>query len=193
MKGFRKFATPIATLLMICLLAVGCKTGTETESKKADKDKDYEIKLGYYNCDHMTAAVVAKDAGIFDKYDLKVKLTGNGQVPEAMAAGKMDVGYIGHEGLVRAREKGSPIFIAAGNHEGGSFYLIASNKIKDAKDLVGKTVALGADIEKTDSYWHRLCYYSGLPVEGKNYANYDMEIKDKFLALKTGQLDGYIT
>ena len=43
----------------------------------------------------MIAAPIGEAEGIYKKHNLKVKLTGNGKVPEAMAAGKMDAGYIG--------------------------------------------------------------------------------------------------
>lgn len=167
-------------------------TGTETGGE-AEVTDDYVVKLGYYNCDHMLGAVVAKDAGIFDEMGLKVEVTGNGNVPQAMAAGQMDVGYIGTEGLIKAREKGSPIFVAACNHTGGSYYLVASNEIKTKEDLVGKELGLAPDIDTTDAYWVRIAVNTGVPVEASNYKPYAMEIKDQFLALKAGQIDGYVT
>jgi NitT/TauT family transport system substrate-binding protein len=166
------------------------------ESGQKPGDKDYVVKLGYYNCDHMTAAPVAKDAGIFEELGLKVLVTGNGQVPEAMAAGQMDVGYIGFERMVRSFLKGAPLFMAAQNHLGGSFYLVVKQGINDPKELVGKKLALhksGPTPEKITSEWVSFTRASGIPVEGKNYELFDMADKDQFLALKLGQLDGYLT
>ncbi len=193
-----RFGRVIALLLAVVLIAgmvAGCAvedttTGETTEEEAVD---DYTVKLGYYNCDHMLASVVANDAGIFEEMGLDVELTGNGNVPEAMAAGQMDVGYIGTEGLIKAREKGSPIFVAACNHVGGSFYLVASNDIKTKEDLVGKELGLAPDIDKTDAYWVRIAKNTGIPVEASNYQPYAMEIKDQFLALTAGQIDGYVT
>lgn len=159
-------------------------------------DKDYVVKLGYYNCDHMTAAPIAKDAGIFEELGLKVEVTGNGQVPQAMAAGQMDVGYIGVERMVRAQVKGSPIFIAAQNHLGGSMYIVVRQGINNPKELVGKKLAIhksGSTPEKFSGEWLRFATSSGIPVEGKNYELFDMADKDQFLALKLGKLDGYLT
>lgn len=93
---------------------------------QAKDDRDYVIKLGYYNCDHMTAAPVAYDSGIFERLGLKVDITGTGQVPEAMAAAKMDVGYIGFVGMLQAIEKGSPMVTVANNHKGGSKYIVVA-------------------------------------------------------------------
>lgn len=184
----------LAGVLLLLPLVAGCAAdeGTETTETTEEVD-DYTVKLGYYNCDHMLGAVVAKDAGIFDELGLKVEVSGNGNVPEAMAAGQMDVGYIGTEGLIKAQEKGSPIHVAACNHTGGSFYLVASNEIKTKEDLVGKELGLAPDIDKTDAYWVRIAKNTGIPVEASNYKPYAMEIKDQFLALTAGQIDGYVT
>jgi len=194
-KKMTKTMILLAMVTLMTALLVGCggsKQTTSTTTSAPDKDKDYVVNLGYYNCDHMTAACIAKDAGIFNELGLKVNVTGNGKVPEAMAAGAMDVGYIGTEGLMRAYLKGSPIFVAANNHLGGSYYLVASNSILNAKGLVGKKVALGADVEKNDSSWIRMATEAGIPIESKNYENFDMADKDEFLSMKAGKLDGYL-
>jgi len=182
------------SFVLIAVLTISPALAQESGPKP--EDKDYVVKLGYYNCDHMTAAVVAKDAGIFEELGLKVLVTGNGQVPEAMAAGQMDVGYIGFERMVRSFLKGSPVFMAAQNHLGGSFYLVVRHGINDPKELVGKNLALhksGPTPEKVTSEWVSFARSSGIPVEGKNYELFQMADKDQFLALKLGQLDGYLT
>jgi NitT/TauT family transport system substrate-binding protein len=154
---------------------------------------DYTIRLGYYNCDHMTAAPIAKDMGMYKALGLNVEVMGNGNVPQAMAAGQMDAGYIGAEGLIQSHVKGAPIVIAANNHLGGAYYLVAANHIKNPRDLIGKKVALGIDPEKTSSSWVSISTQLKLPVEGKNYETFKMFDKDEYLAMKTGKLDGYTT
>jgi NitT/TauT family transport system substrate-binding protein len=164
---------------------IGCKNEVA--------DSDYVVQLGYYNCDHMTAAPVAKDAGIFDELGLKVNVTGNGQVPQAVAAAKMDVGYVGIEGVEIAYGKGAPIFVAANNHLGGSYYLVASNAITDPKDLVGKKVALWAGVDQEDAGWCTMADQLGLPRDPTKYESYDMEIANAYVALAAGQIDGTLT
>jgi NitT/TauT family transport system substrate-binding protein len=154
-------------------------------------DKNYTIKLGYYNCDHMTAAPVAYDAGIFEKLGLKVDMTGTGKVPEAMAAGQMDVGYIGFLGMLQAIEKGSPMVTVAHNHKGGSKYIVVTPHIKKPADLIGKKLGLGPSPEKRLGDWIRFAKETGIPVESNNYEVFAMADRDKYLALKTGKLDGY--
>jgi len=194
-KSMRKKAM-ICIMLGICLLAgilAGCgakEAGSDTAKSGKVEDK-YEIKLGYYNCDHMTAACIAKDAGIFNELGLKVNVTGNGEVPKAMAAGQMDCGYVGVTGLRLAYGKGAPVFVAANNHLGGSWYLVASNEIKDAKELVGKRVALDTNAHETSLGWVNMAKSLGIPADIKAYQHYDMKDADEYLAMKTGKLDGY--
>lgn len=188
MKRARMFMVILAVICVCLALVAGCK-----KAQPAANDANYVVQLGYYNCDHMVAACVAKDAGIFKDLGLNVNVTGNGQVPQAMSAAKLDVGYVGIEGVLLAHQKGAPIFVAANNHRGGSYYLVASNAIKDPKDLVGKRVSLEADADKANPSWCAMADQLGIPRDPKQYKDYDMDIQNKFLAIQTGQLDGYIT
>lgn len=187
----------IIVLISLIALLAGCggsKTSNQSKNTNIsipEKDKDYVVQLGYYNCDHMTGACIAKDAGIYDELGLKVNVLGNGKVPEAMAAGQMDVGYVGNSGSMRAYIKGSPIIVAANNHLGGSNYLVVSNNIQDPQQLLGKKLALGTDPEKTSISWIQYAHKLGLPIEGKNYEVLNMADKDEYFALKAGKLDGY--
>jgi len=156
------------------------------------EDASYTINMGYYNCDHMTAACIGKDAGIYDALGLKVNLTGNGNVPEAMSAGKMDVGYAGWTTTLRAVPKGTPLFIAAQNHTGGAEYLVASKEIKSAADLLGKKVSFGTDPEKNSINWAEWADKLDIPADISKYENFNMNDQDEYFALKAGKLDAYI-
>lgn len=155
-------------------------------------DANYTINMGYYNCDHMTAACIGKDAGIYDALGLKVNLTGNGNVPEAMSAGKMDVGYAGWTTTLRAVPKGTPLFIAAQNHTGGSEYLVASHEIKKPEDLIGKKVSFGTDPQTNSINWAEWADQLGIPADITQYENFNMSDQDEYFALKAGKLDAYI-
>ena len=181
----------IILIFVLCLLAglgAGCGKKTETQTQGTD---NYVVKLGYYNCDHMTAACIAKDAGIFDKLGVQVQITGNGEVPNAMAAGQMDCGYVGVAALRVAYGKGAPVLVAANNHLGGSWYLVSSKNITDPKQLVGKKVALGTGAHETYLSWVLMANRLGIPADPKNYENFDMKDSDEYLAMKTGKLDAY--
>ena len=154
-------------------------------------EEDYVVRLGYYDCDHMTAAPIAKEAGIFTDLGLKVEVTGNGKVPEAMAAGQMDVGYIGFVGMVKAIVKGSPMAAVAHNHKGGSMYMVGRPEIEKPEDLLGKKVGLGAKPEKNNGWWVTYAMQNNIPKEAEHYQNFVMTDRDEYLALKTGQLDAF--
>ena len=195
-----KIKTVMLLIVSVSLLALltGCGGGDKpADQNKAsnvalpEKDKDYVVQLGYYDCDHMTGACIAKDAGIYDELGLKVNVLGNAKVPEAMAAGQMDVGYVGNSRMMRAFLQGSPIVVGANNHIGGSHYLVASNDIKEPKDLLGKKLAIGTDPEKNNPSWIVMAERLGLPIEGANYEVLNMADKDEYFALKAGKLDGY--
>ncbi|MGI5921138.1 MAG: ABC transporter substrate-binding subunit SaoX [Syntrophomonadaceae bacterium] len=172
-------------------LATQLKETYKLQPLSAD-DANYTINMGYYNCDHMTAACIGKDAGIYEALGLKVNLTGNGNVPEAMSAGKMDVGYAGWTTTLRAVPKGTPLFIAAQNHTGGAEYLVASKKIKTAADLVGKRVSFGTDPETESINWAEWADQLGIPADITKYENFNMSDQDEYFALKAGKLDAYI-
>ncbi|MEN6326447.1 MAG: ABC transporter substrate-binding subunit SaoX [Syntrophomonas sp.] len=201
----------IAVLMMGLLALCGCSAeqtsqqAQKTEKSLAeelketynlqplsDEDANYTINMGYYNCDHMTAACIGKDAGIYEALGLKINLTGNGNVPEAMSAGKMDVGYAGWTTTLRAVPKGTPLFIAAQNHTGGSEYLIASKEIKTAADLVGKKVSFGTDPETNSINWAEWADQLDIPADITKYQNFNMSDQDEYFALKAGKLDAYI-
>lgn len=156
------------------------------------EDANYTVNMGYYNCDHMTAACIGKDAGIYDALGLKVNLTGNGNVPEAMSAGKMDVGYAGWTTTLRAVPKGTPLFIAAQNHTGGAEYLVARKEIKSAAELVSKKVSFGTDPEKNSINWAEWADQLDIPADISKYENFNMNDQDEYFALKAGKLDAYI-
>ena len=155
------------------------------------EDKKYTVNLGYYNCDHMAAASVGEYTGIFKALGLNVKVTGNGNVPEAMSAGQMDMAYCGWTTTLSAVQKNVPLFIAAENHTGGSEYLVVSNEINDPKDLIGKRIAMGTDPDTKNLNWAEYCAELDIPRDITQYENFSMSDSDEYLALVAGDLDAY--
>ena len=172
-----------AALLALTLPGLAC----------AAEDDKYEITLGYYNCDHMTAAPVAEMAGIYKRMGLNVRVLGNAKVPESMAAGHMDVGYVGIGRVMRAAALGAPIKVTANNHLGGSEYFVVKEGINAAEDLKGKKIMLGANPDKTNGNWINYAIENKLPVDPKasNIEVFAMSDKDAYLAFKAGHLDAF--
>ena len=157
----------------------------------SEEDKKYTVNLGYYNCDHMAAASVGEYTGIFKGLGMNVKVTGNGNVPEAMSAGQMDMAYCGWTTTLSAVQNNVPLFIAAENHTGGSEYLVVSNDIEKPEDLIGKRIAMGTDPDTKNLNWAEYCDELGLPRDITLYENFSMSDSDEYLALVTGELDAY--
>ncbi len=191
-KGKRKGIVIFLLLCFLIGLLSGCSSAKKASTQKqgeAPKD-DYVVQLGYRDCDHMTAAVIAKDTGIFAKLGVNVQVTGSGEVAQAMAAGKMDCAYISTTSSYLAYKIDPKVFMAANNHLGGSSYLVASNNIKTAQDLIGKKVSFGTE---PSAGWISMSSRLGIPVDLKKYENFTMTDKNEYVALKTGQLDAYTT
>jgi len=156
----------------------------------SDADKEFVVQLGYRDCDHMVPSIIGEKAGIYEALGLNVVVTKTGKIMEAMSSGEMHVGYQGIEGAINSVNKGAPLFMAAANHLGGSRYLVVSNDIKEPKDLIGKTLAIGSSAESRPE-WRNWAEQLGIPVELENYEVVDMGDKDKVFALKAGQLDAF--
>ena len=155
------------------------------------EDSDYVINLGYYDCDHMTAACVGEDTGIFKALGLKVSVTGNGNVPEAMSAGKMDIAYASFRTTLNAVKNKVPLFIAAENHTGGAEYFVVAKNIDNPQDLLGKRISMGANAETENLNWAEWSADLNIPRDTKYYENFSMSDSDSYFAFKLGKLDGY--
>ena len=155
-----------------------------------DKEKEYVIEMGYYNCDHMVASIIGEKTGLYEALGLKVNVTKSGETLAALTSGAMDVGYTGVWGAMAGVDQGSPFFIAAGNHMGGSMYLVAANDIKTGEDLKGKTIAMTAtpDIDPAILTWEQEIGMSSNPDD---YTIVDMGSQDAMFALKAGQIDAF--
>ena len=156
----------------------------------SEEEKNYTIEMGYFNCDHMVGSIIGDKAGIYEALGLKVNVTKSSETLKALTSGAMDVGYTGVTGAVRAVNQGAPFFIAAANHMGGSMYLVASNEIKTAEDLKGKTLSITAtpDIDPTILTWEQEIGMSSNP---EDYEIVDMGQQDAMFALKAEQIDAF--
>lgn len=155
-----------------------------------DEEKDYVVEMGYFSCDHMVGAIVGEKAGIYKALGLNVNVTKSPETLKALTSGAMDVGYTGIEGAIRAVNQGAPFCMAAANHTGGSMYLVVSNEINSAEDLIGKTISMTQtpDIDPAYLTWEKEI---GFDPDPSKYNIVDMGQKDACFALKAGQIDAY--
>lgn len=153
------------------------------------EEENYVIEMGYNNCDHMIAAIIGEKAGIYEALGLKVNLTKSGETTKALISGAMDVGYIGVGASTLSQDP--PFFIASANHTGGSRYLVVSNDIKEASEIVGKTLAMPAEPEE-NSEWRGWARDYEVPFTKESYDIVTMGQQDAMFALKAGQIDGFV-
>lgn len=190
--GEEAFATPYSNGPMSTEDIVADLVSKYNLEELPAEDKDYTITMGYYNCDHMAAASVGEATGIFDALGLKVDVIGNANVPEAMSAGQMDIAYAGWTTTLNAVKNDVPLFYACENHTGGSEYLVVNNDIKDASELVGKSISIGTDPETTNTNWVEWTKDLNIPVDSTKYEAFSMSDADEYLAMASGDLDAYI-
>lgn len=155
-----------------------------------EEDKNYVIEMGYFNCDHMVGSIIGEKAGIYKALGLNVNVTKSAETLKALTSGAMDVGYTGIEGAILAVNKGAPFTMAAANHLGGSMYLVVSNDIDSAEDLVGKTISMTQtpDIDPAYLTWKEEI---GFDPDPSKYNIVDMGQQDACFALKAGQIDAF--
>lgn len=155
-----------------------------------EEDKNYVIEMGYFNCDHMVGSIIGEKAGIYKALGLNVNVTKSAETLKALTSGAMDVGYTGIEGAILAVNKGAPFTMAAANHLGGSMYLVVSNDIDSAEDLVGKTISMTQtpDIDPAYLTWEEEI---GFDPDPSKYNIVDMGQQDACFALKAGQIDAF--
>lgn len=117
---------------------------------KKDADKTTEINVGYFNNVTHAQALYMKAQGTLDKaFDgkAKVKWTSFNAGPsevEALFSGDIDIGYIGPVPAISAnvKSKGDVSLISGASQAGAELVKAPGSKIKSAKDLDGKTVAI---------------------------------------------------
>lgn len=154
-----------------------------------EKEKDMTIEMGLVNCDHMVAAYIGKEAGIYEALGLNVNLTKTADATKALISGHMQVGYIGVG--ASALSQNPPYFIASANHTGGSRYLVVSNDIKEPKDIEGKILAMPAKPEE-NAEWRGWARDYGVSFHKEDYQIVTMGQKDALFALKAGSIDGFV-
>ena len=88
---------------------------------------------------------VAKDAGLFDKYDLDVTLiyiSGSSKIVQAMLAKEIPISEIAIPAVIQANQAGADLVMLAGpNHKPGQ-KLIVKPEIKKPEDVKGKKLGI---------------------------------------------------
>lgn len=139
----------IAGLLL--MLLAGCSLGTVTSNEKnSGKEEDITVNIGIQQT--LGPLLIAKEKGWFEeefaKEGVKVNWTVFQSGPphfEAMAANRLDFGYVGNSPVIAAQAAEIPfkeIALAADGRKGNAILVPKGSPIKSIKDLKGKKVAV---------------------------------------------------
>lgn len=153
----------IFTILLLALLS-GCSPKLEQQPK---------LRLGFFpNVTH-APALVGIDQGYFQSELGQVKLetrvfSAGPELMEAMAAGEIDVAYIGPGPALTGFARGVPIQIISGANNAGAVLVAAPKSgISSPKDLAGKKVAIPQYGNTQDISLRHLLLENGLKDKAK--------------------------
>jgi len=153
------------------------------------------IRIGHLPSDHDSAMYVAQAQKQYEKQGLTVKLTqfnNGGDLMTAIAAGEIDVGYVGITPALSSIEKGVPVKVVSGAQTEGTGLVAASNSsINSIADLKGKRVATpGAATIQNMLLTYAL---KEANVNSDDVSISSMKVAQMSDALKSGQIDAMIT
>lgn len=149
-KLFKKITAITLAVLVIATMFSGCAkkevtaTGTGEKPEELVKLRLANLAVGLGSAYHQLGI----EKGIFKKYGIDLQIVnfikGGAEATAGVASGQVDMGSYGTP-ILTGIAKNLPIkIVAAPAVKGNPFILVATNDIKDVKDLKGKTVATGA-------------------------------------------------
>ncbi|MFA6076266.1 MAG: aliphatic sulfonate ABC transporter substrate-binding protein [Negativicutes bacterium] len=178
----------ILLIVAIALVAAGC--GKETVQPK-------QLRLGYFpNLTH-APALVGLDLQMFQKQLGQTVLTtrvfnAGPELMEAMAAGELDVAYIGPGPALTGFARGVPIKIIAGANNGGAILVAsATAKINGSIDLANKKVVIPQLGNTQDISLRHILAANGLKdkAKGGNVGILQAAPSDVLMLFKQEQVD----
>ncbi|OEF98251.1 aliphatic sulfonate ABC transporter substrate-binding protein [Desulfuribacillus alkaliarsenatis] len=154
----------ITVLLIVVLFISACSQSSETDSSQ-------QLSIGYFpNVTH-APAMVGIEAGIFADHfpelDLSYQTFAVGNLlMDALATGKIDIGYVGPGPVINRYLQGAKVQILAGASNGGM--LLVANPATDINttaDLAGNIVATQAIGDSRDIMLRHLLSENNLALE----------------------------
>jgi len=175
----------------LCLLVLIMGYGVYSHDS-APKDT---VRIGYLaNDQHSAALAIANAKGMFESEGITVELQQfnvGADIVIAMAAGQIDMGYVGTAPATMAIDKGMPVKVVAAVNEEGSGIVIAPNStINNVTDFEGHTLVMPSRGSIQDILLHYL-------LQQKNISPQSIDIREMQTslmpeALQSGRVDGYI-
>lgn len=153
------------------------------------------VRIGYLDNDqHSAALAVANAKGMFEAQGMKVELQSfnvGADIVIAMAAGQIDVGYVGIAPATMAIDKGMPLKIVGAVNEEGSGIVISKNStIDNLTDFEGHTVVMPSKGSIQDILLNYLLQDNS--INPKSIDIREMQTSLMPEAIQSGRIDGYI-
>lgn len=128
-------------VLFVMAVAAGCAAPTKQSASGPKK----ALKVGYLNVMDDAQAMLAKDAGLYEKHGLDVELVlfeSGTDLIKAIVGGQLHAGVLGFTNAVTWAEKGADLKVVGGAQMGYHSILVRKgSEIKTIADLKGKRLA----------------------------------------------------
>lgn len=153
------------------------------------------VRIGYLaNDQHSAALAIANAKGMFEAEGIKVELQQfnvGADIVIAMAAGQIDVGYVGIAPATMAIDKGMPLKIVAAVNEEGSGVIISKNStINSLTDFEGHTLVIPSKGSMQDILLNYLLQENNINPESIDIREMQTTLMPE--ALQSGKIGGYI-
>ncbi len=182
----------IGCLAVILVIALSGAYLSEVYSYNHPKDT---VRIGYLaNDQHSLALAIATAKGMFEAEGIKVELQQfnvGADIVIAMAAGQIDVGYVGIAPATMAIDKGMPLkIVAAVNGEGSGIVISKNSTINNLTDFEGNTLVIPSKGSIQDILLNYLLQKND--INSKSMDIREMQTSLMPEALQSGKIGGYI-
>ena len=153
------------------------------------------VRIGYLaNDQHSAALAVANAKGMFEAEGIKVELQQfnvGADIVIAMAAGQIDVGYVGIAPATMAIDKGMPLkIVGAVNEEGSGIVIQKNSTINNLTDFEGYTLVMPSKGSIQDILLNYLLQKNNINPESIDIREMQTSLMPD--ALQSGKIEGYI-
>lgn len=153
------------------------------------------VRIGYLaNDQHSSALAIANAKEMFEAEGINVELQQfnvGADIVIAMAAGQIDIGYVGTAPATMAIDKGMPLKIVAAVNEEGSGIVISNNSnISNVADFEGHTLVMPSEGSIQDILLHYLLQENNINPKSIDIMQMQTSLMPE--ALQSEKIDGYI-
>ncbi len=193
MKAINK---PLVAIIILIIVLAGAliysKINTSTGSIISGDEK-VKIKFGLTGTPDVLDIpyFIAKEKGFFDQENLDVEfiiLNGDSIAIYSILAGSVDIVSSGHFALIKAINEGAEIKAFMSVQNSHDYVLSSSNKIKNVKDLEGKTIAIYSPGDITEIVTIGILKKYGVNSDKINWLSVGGS-NERYLAVLTGKAD----